>query len=172
MTEEQFYKEKIFNKKNLSILKKQFPDKVNSISLWYKSERYKSIQKNKSFLSNKLNLMIQEGEIIDIKKNELYQLFQWYEKTDKNCHYCKLPENLLSELQNLPGHINKRFPKRGSSLEIDRKLSYLPYNNINNLVLACYWCNNAKTDTFSEIEFLKIGNVLKTIWENRLNKKL
>jgi hypothetical protein len=72
----------------------------------------------------------------------------------------------------LPGHINKRFPQRGKSLEIDRKQAELPYSNIQNLVLACYWCNNAKTDTFTEQEFQQLGQVIKRIWVNRLNRQL
>jgi 5-methylcytosine-specific restriction endonuclease McrA len=102
----------------------------------------------------------------------LYNLFQWWEKTPKVCHYCSLPESSLTELQNNPAHINKRYPHRGQSLEIDRKKAWLPYNNIDNLVLACYWCNNAKTDTFTEVEFLKIGKEIKLIWEQRLNRKI
>ncbi len=83
-----------------------------------------------------------------------------------------ITENFLEELHNQPGHINKRFPQRGKSLEIDRKQANLPYSNIQNLVLACYWCNNAKTDTFTEQEFLQMGEVMKRIWENRLNRQL
>jgi hypothetical protein len=172
MTEEEFYKKKIFYKVGINQLKRQFPYLANSISLWYKSDRYNKIQNYKSFLTNKLNQMTDEGEDINLDNEELYRLFRWWETTPKVCYYCLLPENAFDELHNLPGHINKRFPQRGKSLEIDRKQADLPYSNIQNLVLACYWCNNAKTDTFTEEEFLQLGQVMKSIWENRLNRQL
>lgn len=172
MTEEEFYKNKIFNKVGINQLKRQFPDLENSIISWYKSDRYNKIQNYKSFLTNKLKQMTEDGEEINLDSEQLYNLFRWWETTPKVCFYCSLPENALEELRNQPRHINKRYPQRGKSLEIDRKQAELPYSNIQNLVLACYWCNNAKTDTFTEQEFQQLGQVIKRIWENRLNRQL
>lgn len=172
MTEEEFYKEKIFNKVGKGRLKELFPKFSNMIDQWYGSTRYKEIQKRKTFLTNKITQIAEEGEDPHFTNEQLYLFFQWWEKTLKSCHYCSLPENELDNLHNKPGHINKRHPKRGKSLEIDRKQSDLPYTNIENLVLACYWCNNAKTDTFKEEEFLKIGSVIKNIWESRLGHNI
>jgi len=172
MIEEEFYKYKIFDKIGINQLKRQFPDLENSIMRWYKSDRYNKIQKYKSFLTNKLKQMTEDGEEINLENEQLYNLFQWWETTPKVCFYCSLPENALEDLHNQTGHINKRYPQRGKSLEIDRKQAELPYSNIQNLVLACYWCNNAKTDTFTEQEFHKLGQVIKKIWENRLNRQL
>lgn len=173
MTKEEFYKKKIFDKVSINQLKKQFPHLENSIKLWYKSDRYNKIQNYKSFLTNKLKQMTVNGEDINFNSDDqLYNLFQWWETTPKVCFYCSLPENSLEELHNQPGHINKRFPKRGKSLEIDRKQADLPYSNIQNLVLACYWCNNAKTDTFTEQEFLEVGRAIKSIWKRRLGKNI
>lgn len=172
MTEEEFYIRKIFLKVGINQLKTQFPNQINSIILWYKSDRYNTIQERKSFLTNKLKQMTEDGEVINLDNEQLYLLFQWWENEPKICYYCSLPQNALDELHKQTGHVNKRYPKRGKSLEIDRRQSDLPYSEINNLVLACYWCNNAKTDTFSEKEFLKVGQVMKLIWEQRLNRQL
>jgi 5-methylcytosine-specific restriction endonuclease McrA len=169
MTEEEFYKKKIFDKVGITQFKQQFPDLANSIQLWYKSERYHDIQEKKSKLTTKLKEMTKDGELSNEK---LYNLFQWFDATPAVCYYCSLPENALKELHNQLGHLNKRFPQRGKSLEIDRKQADLPYSNIENLVLACYWCNNAKTDTFTEEEFEQLGLVIKRIWEKRLNRQL
>lgn len=168
MTEEEFYKLKIFNKISLNVLKREFPNQSNTISLWYKSDRYNIIQNYKSFLTNKLKQIKDNRDVVNFTSEQLYCLFQWWENTPKICYYCSLPENALEELHKQPNHINKRYPKRGKSLEIDRKRSHLSYSNIENLVLACYWCNNAKTDTFTEEEFSRIGEVIKGIWETRL----
>ncbi len=81
------------------------------------------------------------------------------------CHYCKLTK---AEIELL---VDKRklFKKslRGWSFEIDRLNSNYEYRP-ENCVMACYWCNNAKTDEFTETEFLKIGKVIREIWQERL----
>ena len=170
MTEEDFYKEKIFNKSSINQIKVQFPELVNWVKIWYKSDRFKEIQKIKTFLTKKLKQM--SGAEIKFDNQKLYHLFKWWDSTPKVCYYCSIPENILEDLHNQPNHINKRYPQRGKSLEIDRKHADLPYSDIHNLVLACYWCNNAKTDTFTEKEFKQLGKVIKRIWEKRLNKQV
>ena len=172
MNEEEFYKKKIFDKVGIKQLKQQFPHLENPIKLWYKSDRYNKMQNYKSFLTNKLKQMKEDGEEINFNNEQLYRLFRWWESSPKICYYCSLPENTLEELHSQPRHINKRFPQRRKSLEIDRKQADQPYSNVQNLVLACYWCNNAKTDTFTEQEFQQLGQVMKRIWEIRLNREL
>jgi hypothetical protein len=60
-----------------------------------------------------------------------------------------------------------RGGKRGKRLEIDRRDPRLSYDDINNIVWCCYWCNNAKSNFFTEEEFrpiaLAIGEALKKI---------
>ena len=173
ITEEEFYKEKIFKKIPKNDLKRLHPNQSGDIENWYRSDRYKKIQDYKSFLLTKFKtIMTSEKEVLVLSPEQFYELFCWWEKQPEKCFYCSLPESDLEILHNQDGHINKRYPYRGKSLEIDRKLSNLPYTDIDNLVLVCYWCNNAKTDTFTEVEFSKVGEVLKTIWEDRLKKQL
>ncbi len=167
MTEIEFYKKKIFDKVSITQIKTQYPDSLDSIKNWEKSDNYKKIQKYKSNLTHKFK-QIQ----VNLNNDELYKIVIWMYNTPKVCYYCSLPESTLEELHNQQGHRNKRYPKRGKSLEIDRKQANLPYNDIENLVLACYWCNNAKTDTFTEDEFRLLGKEIKKIWENRLNRQL
>ena len=96
-----------------------------------------------------------------------YEFKDWFEKADKKCFYCDITENEISELWEKYPNLTKR--KRGKKLEIDRKEPNQPYSLINNLVYSCYWYNNAKTDTFTETEFARIGQVIKEIWKTRLN---
>lgn len=91
----------------------------------------------------------------------------WFENADRKCFYCGITEHMLSELWEKYPDLTKR--NRGRKLEIDRKEPNKPYSMTENLVFSCYWCNNAKTDTFTESEFAKIGEVLKEIWKSRLN---
>ena len=82
------------------------------------------------------------------------------------CHYCKISKEMIEKLAD-----NKKIFKktlRGWKLEIDRKNSNFEYRP-DNCVMSCYWCNNAKTDEFTELEFLKIGEEIGNVWKNRLN---
>ena len=65
------------------------------------------------------------------------------------------------------GQIRKKT-LRGWKLEVDRLNSNFEYNS-DNCVMACYWCNNAKTDEFSKDEFKIIGNAISLVWKSRMN---
>jgi 5-methylcytosine-specific restriction endonuclease McrA len=96
-----------------------------------------------------------------------WDFYNWYKSADKSCHYCKITQEQIDKLHIL-GLNNKRIT-RGRTLEIDRKIAEESYSNITNLTYSCYWCNNAKTDTFTEEEFKIIGLAIGTIWKQRLN---
>jgi len=98
---------------------------------------------------------------------DFYDFKEWFEKADKKCFYCEITEKEIQQLWKKHPKLTKS--KRGKVLEIERKEPNEPYDKISNLVFSCYWCNNAKTDTFTEEEFIKIGKVIKNIWEERLN---
>lgn len=85
----------------------------------------------------------------------------------QKCAYCGITHEKIEKL----GRNEQLFKKseRGWSLEIDRKNSNYEYSP-SNCVLACYWCNNAKTDEFTFEEFEVIGKAIKQIWQKRLNK--
>ena len=85
-----------------------------------------------------------------------------YERDGRACHYCGIAE--------------KDFPtvwgefygsgRRGPTLEVDRKDNNRGYE-IDNCVLACAICNNAKSDKFSYDEFVTIGKTIRQVWQNR-----
>ena len=107
----------------------------------YKSEfdSWKSDYKEKVF-SKKLNES-QFNSFLNIKK----------------CAYCKIT---IPEIEKLASD-KKLFKKneRGFNLELDRKSPNMEYSN-DNCVMACYWCNNAKTDEFTAEEFAPIGKAI------------
>ena len=90
---------------------------------------------------------------------------KWYLKKNTKCFYCKTSLDKLHKFYELTKNQNKRI-KRGNNLEVDRKedKSY----SKENCVLACYWCNNAKTDVFNEKEAKEMGKVIKKIIEKRV----
>jgi 5-methylcytosine-specific restriction endonuclease McrA len=87
--------------------------------------------------------------------------YDWYNaqfnKQNQSCHYCQLPGNTKE-------HYGKWFRdgRRGLRLEVDRIESKKPYSP-ENCVLACYPCNNAKSDVFSYEEFLEIGKAIHKV---------
>ena len=89
--------------------------------------------------------------------------YDWYKDQLKQqkevCEYCHL-------LGDTTIHYKKRFRpnkkgtfNRGYNLEVDRKDSKGPYSP-KNCVLACYPCNNAKSDVFTYEEFHQIGEII------------
>jgi len=90
--------------------------------------------------------------------------YVWYEKRlnkqKGRCKYCHLPGDTEK-------YYGKHFRKgrRGIHLEVDRKDNSQPYSP-ENCVLACYPCNNAKSDVFSYEEFLKIGEAIRNVKQN------
>lgn len=97
-------------------------------------------------------------------KNQFVHLIR--KEREKGCYYCHITEGEIEKL-GIKQKLNKKS-FRGWSLEIDRLNSNFEYTN-ENCVMACYWCNNAKTDEFTKEEFLEIGKVIQQIWEKRLN---
>ena len=101
------------------------------------------------------------------------QFYNWYnhETFEKGCYYCgtssKTSEALYKIQQDGLRPDATRGGKRGKRLELDRVDPNLPYDNLNNIVWCCYWCNNAKSNFFSKAEFLpiakEIGKSIKKI---------
>ena len=74
--------------------------------------------------------------------------FTWYRKQKRKCHYCETEEKTLTELFEAGVLATKRF--RGRSLELERRDAKGNQYSEENCVLACYFCNNHKSDIISE----------------------
>jgi len=81
----------------------------------------------------------------------------WYESQEKVCVYCGITEQSCQKIVATGLLKSKRFPingkaargkARGMWLEVDRKNPKKKYSR-DNCVLACYFCNNDKSDVFS-----------------------
>jgi len=91
---------------------------------------------------------------------------KWFSKQNK-CYYCKSSIEDLDKFYNLDN--SKRKLTRGRTLEVDR-IKDIQYTE-ENCVASCYWCNNAKSDVFSEKEFKIIGISIGKIIKERINNK-
>lgn len=103
---------------------------------------------------------------------EFVDFYNWYISKDRKCKYCGITESEIGYLLENRELSTKRITTRGRTLEFDRKDPNLAYSELNNIVLACYWCNNAKTDTFTYEEFKIVGEVFSRIWKERYRKTL
>ena len=84
---------------------------------------------------------------------------KFFQKPSKRkCAYCGIAEDELYKLT------TKRVG-RGKRLEYDR-VKDEDYT-LDNIELACYWCNNAKTDTFTVKEFIEIARGINAVWKSR-----
>lgn len=92
--------------------------------------------------------------------------YKWYENQEKEqeglCHYCRLPGDTCKYYKR-----HFREARRGLSLEVDRRDATGQYSP-ENCVLACYPCNNAKSDVFSYKEFKKIGDAIGNVKKRTL----
>lgn len=101
------------------------------------------------------------------------EFLEWFKKSnfEMGCHYCgtKNEKSIeLFQLQRTGGRYDAtRGGKRSKRLELDRMDPSKPYDKLENVVWCCYWCNNAKSNFFSEEEFKPIakaiGLVIKSI---------
>lgn len=100
--------------------------------------------------------------------NSFEDFINWYNNETKVCHYCGLTELQSQEIVVRGLLTSNRFPQngltgrgqaRGMWLEVDRIKPKEPYSE-NNCALACYFCNNDKSDVFS-------GDEYKLFFQNR-----
>jgi len=153
------------------------------INTYWQKEDYKSDQINGMIINDIYHAMKkwredQKGLFEHLQNHYVTQIFPIvfpYEEfkgfiTSRNeCEYCHITVEKIHAL--IDGQLlNKKKDTRGWSLEIDRKKPNYEYTK-ENCVWCCYWCNNAKTDEFSYDEFKKIGVVIKSIWDGRLNRQ-
>jgi hypothetical protein len=92
----------------------------------------------------------------------------WYDSKKGCCDYCGL--TTLESLFLFNKYPNAtRGGRRGKRLELDR-IDPLIKNygdDINNLALAYYWCNNSKTNYFTYDELKQIGKIIYKIQKER-----
>ena len=129
------------------------------------------------------NIKEDNEDIIKNYKNNYYKYYQttiltfkefndfWNPKVGRACHYCGISESQINQLDNDNKIETKRFYSRGKTMEVDKKDAFGEYTK-DNILLSCYWCNNAKTDEFSLSDFKEIAKGINGVWSNRLNTKI
>jgi hypothetical protein len=105
-----------------------------------------------------------------LKQIDIEEFQKWYESKKGCCEYCGLTSNESLILFHIYPN-STRGGRRGKRLELDRINPEIKNygQDINNLALACYWCNNSKTNYFTFEEFKIIGEKINEIQQLRIN---
>lgn len=82
----------------------------------------------------------------------------------ESCFYCDITIKEIEELIDARKIYKKA--NRGFNHEVERFNSNLEYT-AKNCDMACYWCNNAKTDEFTKDEFKEIAKGIRKVWDKR-----
>lgn len=94
-----------------------------------------------------------------------WYLKKWSLDGSAVCEYCGISEKECNELLN-----TQRKSTRGRHLEVERREPNLDYDSTN-CILACYVCNNTKSDFMSEEEFRVLIPGIQAFWKSQRNKK-
>lgn len=143
-------------------IEKEMGVEGSQLSIWWKD-----LEADREELSAIRKLWSKKCNAVDF-----WDFHKWYCSADRECHYCGITEDQIFELDFLNRLYTKRLTTRGRTLEIERVEPNKPYDVVKNLTLACYWCNNAKSDEFSEKEFKPIAQAIRQVWDKRLSEEL
>ena len=101
--------------------------------------------------------------------------FNWYNNQEKKCCYCGVEEADLKEYFKSENTQYEKARPRGKFLEVERVITAPKSENKyskDNCRLACYICNNAKSDFLSAESFEPIARGINKFWNNYLNKNV
>src|SRR5690606_34243937 len=85
------------------------------------------------------------------------RFIEWYEKQGDACNYCGITQSRLHEivaLRNGKLTLNQKTKRSKGTLEIEKLNPNLGYT-YDNSILACPFCNNAKSNLVSEEDWRK-----------------
>jgi len=146
---------------------------VNSVQKWIlaaKSGNWKYSRAKERLAA--IEQRARENKIEYDIDHEAFREFFGEDTKNRECKYCGISEADIQRLLAENKILRKNIDIRGKSMEIDRKDPKKGYihrgEDDSNIVICCYWCNNAKTDEFDAEEFEPIGEAMRKVWEKRL----
>ena len=136
--------------RDLNITRKEYSEYAKQLDI-ERQDEIRIIKRVRTLYHNKKNLE-------DFKFQNFNSFYKWYIKQyqiqNGKCYYCKTDEKIISALFEKKFH-NRKRTTRGKHLEIERRNSTDNLYSAENCVLACYFCNNDKSDIFDEPEYLE-----------------
>lgn len=105
--------------------------------------------------------------------DDFRRFYDWYKKYDDlgTCCYCGVHKSDLEQDQ----VFDNSERRRGGRLEIERVVTFPKDKNVytpENCRLACFICNNAKSDFLSTQDFYPIARGIHTFWQKHLGKEI
>ena len=151
------------------LVKKEFSILYNNMNSLRKVNKYAEELTEK----HKKDIKIFKKAYIEHFKEKIMSEYEFKKLWDapRKCGYCGISEDQIKELCAEEKIKTKRFYSRGKTMEIDKIEPKGEYCK-NNIILSCYWCNNAKTDEFSLTEFEPIARGIHEAWEKRLSQNV
>lgn len=168
LTKEQFLREHLLEKRSYGdILMRYTQDNLRSkqLSSWYAEggELLEQMRRANQVYTSKSLLCTQKYNAGKTKANEFQffidlgrvGFFDWYNGLERNCAYCGIEEKKLEVIFGSGANQIQTKRKRGPKLELERSDSKSNLYSLDNCVLACYLCNNHKSDLISEQDHKK-----------------
>lgn len=149
----EFLKLCLLEDKKLDSISTEYGIDRKELSEWWNNrdlELHELIQKSNQIFTNKKS----NPDFNYFEKQGKRRFFDWYEKQPRVCGYCGIEEHKLKELFDYQTGILGTQRGRGRSLELERKITNPNLYNEENCILACYVCNNHKSDLISEEDHL------------------
>ena len=138
LTEGKSYSDIVKNESNSAMLEQ--------LQSWWKTEiKLRTYIKRANQL---FNARKGKKEFSEFENNGRRYFVEWFLSHEKSCFYCGIEEYKLEVIFGEKGIQTKR--NRGKKLELERKDAKTNQYAPNNCVLACYVCNNHKSDLISE----------------------
>lgn len=115
----------------------------------------------------------------EFKFNNFEEFYKCYNNENNKCCYCGVEEKYLEEYFNQKNiqyyrDDEDKARQRGQSLELERIITSGYEKNVyskDNCALACYICNNAKSDFLSAKNFKPIAKGINIFWNKLLNQQ-
>ena len=151
-------------------IKKSYKDMYSAMTqIRVRNECFKVL--NEKFIELKINEKFKENYYEYYQTNILtFEEFSefWNKVPERVCGYCGISESQIVLLDKADKIKTKRFYSRGKTMEVDKICAFGEYKK-DNIILSCYWCNNAKTDEYSLKEFEPIAKGINAVWNSRFS---
>jgi 5-methylcytosine-specific restriction endonuclease McrA len=171
-TKERFFEELFINSTVKKVLFELLKIDETAYTEWLhelentRKDEIAEIKRIRSLFHSKKN-----SEGFDFKS--FLEFYKWhkkqYEAQKGHCYYCGTHESVTAAVMEKKYPNRKRF-NRGMKLEVERKDSIDNKYTAENCVLACYFCNNDKSEFFTEEEYRSYLANRKGFFENEYAK--
>jgi len=143
----------IIEGKKLAILTEESGIARSQFAKWYETggKTLETIRRANQLFANRKN----KEDFFIFEKLGRRHFFEWYDSQPKTCYYCGIDEEKLQKLFDYDTGILNTKRGRGRNLELERRDAENNAYTPENCVLACYLCNNHKSDLISESEHNK-----------------